>query len=167
LVETSAVGACLRVASASSPGPAGAELCAPDRGSIFPGARSFLGDVEARQAWPYQRGGEVSTMIGLVVQSLPGEMDAAWDRGVERGFLRPRVRFASGRRDAPVRAEPRITVGRKSPSGALIAAKPHRDPVRARVSDVRPQTLERGATTDAPRVVGRRTTVGHGEVVIG
>jgi hypothetical protein len=106
-------------------------------------------------------------MIGLVVESLPGEMDAAADRGVERGFLRPRVRIASGRRDAPVRATPRITVDRKSPSGALIAAKPHRDPVRARVSDVRPRTLERGATTDTPRVVGRRTTVGHGEVVIG
>jgi hypothetical protein len=98
-------------------------------------------------------------MIGLVVESLPGEMDAASDRGVERGSLRPRVRFASGRRDAPVRAAPRITVGRKSPSGALIAAEPHRDPVRASVSDVRPQALERGATTDAPRVVDWRMTV--------
>jgi hypothetical protein len=106
-------------------------------------------------------------MIGLVVESLPGEMDAASGRGVERGFLRPRARFASGRRDAPVRAAPRITVGCKSPSGALIATRPHRDPVRASVGDVRPQTLERGAARDAPCVVGRRMTVGHGEVVIG
>jgi hypothetical protein len=106
-------------------------------------------------------------MIGLVVESLPGEMDAARDRRAERSSFRPRARFASSRRDAPVRAAPRITVGRKSPSGALIAARPHRDPLRARVSGVRPQTLERGVTRDSPCAVGQRITAGYGEVVIG
>lgn len=82
-------------------------------------------------------------MIGLVVESLPDETDAASDRGVERSFLPSRVRFTSGRRDAPVRAAPRIPAGRKPPSGALIAARPQLDPVRPRVSDTRPQTLKR------------------------
>lgn len=104
----------------------------------------------------------MSTMIGLVVESLPGEMDAASDRGVERfppaacavrvgssGRASARGTADHGRSNVPVRGADR---GRAGPGSGP----------RARA----PQTLERGATMDAPRVVGRRTTVGHGEVVI-
>jgi hypothetical protein len=76
----------------------------------------------------------VSTMIGLVVESLPGEMDAASDRGVERfppaacavrvgssGRASARGTADHGRSNVPVRGADR---GRAGPGSGPRARAP-------------------------------------------